>query len=231
MARYDETTGRGGSLFGDDSWQRDEAWPDAPDQTDDAADLREPPEPPEPSWFSDDSTYAGDPLGDTGSIPAYDLGVTTETVVVDLTGEHPVVSGVEETFVSRHAAPAPVAEAPVAEAAPVADARRRTRRRGGGPRHTGSGPVHPHRAHRAGAPLGPPARPGHRRQRRRVADRGHRAPHPAPAPADRLAQAGPERHWREGQPRPVRGGPAPRRPARRSAHAGARQPPGGRHLA
>jgi MinD-like ATPase involved in chromosome partitioning or flagellar assembly len=112
MARYDETTERAGSLFGDDSWRRDEAWPDAPDQAgvDDpteAADPFEPPEPPEPSWFSDDYRYVDDPLGDTASIPAYDLGVTTETVVVDLTGEHPVVSGIEETVVSRHAAPAP----------------------------------------------------------------------------------------------------------------------------
>ena len=161
MARYDETTGRGGSLFGDDSWQRDEAWPDAPDQTDDAADLREPPEPPEPSWFSDDSTYAGDPLGDTGSIPAYDLGVTTETVVVDLTGEHPVVSGVEETFVSRHAAPRHrLAEAPVASQSqqPVADAVAAP------PATPAPAPYTRIERTRAGAPLGPPARPGHRRQ-------------------------------------------------------------------
>ena len=107
MARYDETTERTGGLFGDDGWRRDEAWPDAPDQTD-ADDAAGPADPREPSWFSGDPgdpDYADDPLGDTGSIPAYDLGVTTETVVVDLTGQHPIVSGVEETVVSRHAAP------------------------------------------------------------------------------------------------------------------------------
>jgi MinD-like ATPase involved in chromosome partitioning or flagellar assembly len=125
MARYDETTERSGGLFGDEGWRRDEAWPDAPDQTD-VDGSADPPDPAEPSWFSDDSSYGHDPLGDTTSIPAYDLGVTTETVVVDLTGEHPVVSGVEETVVSRHAAPEPAPEAepapqPAPEPAAVAD--------------------------------------------------------------------------------------------------------------
>ena len=124
MARYDETTERAGGRFGDDSWRRDEAWPDAPDALDqtDLDDAGDPIDPAEPSWFSDTSSdsagsyWAGDALTDTSSIPAYDLGVTTETVVVDLTGEHPVVSGVEETVVSRHAAPV----APEAAAEPAA---------------------------------------------------------------------------------------------------------------
>lgn len=103
MARYDETTERSGGLFGDDPY-RDQAWPEAPDYSD-------PPEPPEPSWFGDED----DPLADTTSIPAYDLGVTTETVVVDLTGEQPSVSSFESTTTSRHAAPAP---APAPEPAP-----------------------------------------------------------------------------------------------------------------
>src|SRR5215218_1121993 len=114
MARYDETTERAGGLFGDDTWRRDEAWPEAPDQSDqtDGDEAGDPVDPLEPSWFSDDSAYLRDPLNDTSSIPAYDLGVSTETVVVDLTGDRPVVSGVEETAVSRHAAPGAVQQSP-----------------------------------------------------------------------------------------------------------------------
>ena len=69
MARHDESTGRRNGLFTDADLGRDESWPDAP----------------EPSWLSD-----GD--DDTQSIPAYDLGSGTESVVVDLTGPQPTMT-------------------------------------------------------------------------------------------------------------------------------------------
>ena len=100
MARHDETTERPDRLFaeGDQGGWPDEAWPDAP----------------EPSWMADPLGDGGgtdsfaavrtsdpeadpvldpevDPMDDTTTIPAFDLGSDTETVVVDLTGEQPVV--------------------------------------------------------------------------------------------------------------------------------------------
>ena len=111
MARHDESTERRNGLFTDPDFGRDESWPDAP----------------EPSWLSE-----GDE--DTQSIPAYDLGSHTESVVVDLTGPEPTMStptgedlrvdellGEEDPLSdpyppshSRHAAP----EAPPAAPAP-----------------------------------------------------------------------------------------------------------------
>jgi MinD-like ATPase involved in chromosome partitioning or flagellar assembly len=84
MARYDETTGHGQGLFTDTEAGPDESWPDAP----------------EPSWLSgppDDDALDGpelpyDDLSDTQSIPTFDLGAGTESVVVDLTSSVPSVT-------------------------------------------------------------------------------------------------------------------------------------------
>jgi len=134
MARHDETTERPDRLFAESDqggdWS-DEAWPDAP----------------EPSWMADPLGDGGgtdsfaavrtsdpeldpgiDPMDDTTTIPAFDLGSDTETVVVDLTGEQPVVVRetapvvVQETapVVVQEVAPAPE-EAAAPAAAPVAE--------------------------------------------------------------------------------------------------------------
>lgn len=83
MARYDETTGHGHGLFTDTEAAPDESWPDAP----------------EPSWLSDAPDDTGDEpgtpyddLSDTQSIPTFDLGAGTESVVVDLTTSVPSVT-------------------------------------------------------------------------------------------------------------------------------------------
>jgi MinD-like ATPase involved in chromosome partitioning or flagellar assembly len=122
MARHDDTTERPDRLFAESDqgggWP-DEAWPDAP----------------EPSWMADPLGDGGgsdsytdrstDPMADTTTIPAFDLGSDTETVVVDLTGEQPVV--VQE--LASEAVPvvvpesvAPPAAAPLATEASAATA-------------------------------------------------------------------------------------------------------------
>ncbi len=83
---------------------------------------------PEPSWLSEDEPGDGDDsLDTTSNIPAYDLGPSTESFVVDLTGPQAMVGaplepapgpdvdsgeGATEPAVSRHAAPMPAPEAP-----------------------------------------------------------------------------------------------------------------------
>ena len=81
MARHDESTERRNGLFNDADLGDEEDWPEAPT----------------PSWLSDiDDTYgepadpaygepAEDPFADTQTIPTFDLGPHTESVVVDLT--------------------------------------------------------------------------------------------------------------------------------------------------
>ena len=126
MARHDDTTERPDRLFTENEqgggWP-DDAWPDAP----------------EPSWMTDplgdggrtSDPYAADPISDpmsdpmsdTATIPAFDLGRDTETVVVDLTGEQPVVVSevvldVPEVHVSPDQVVAPEAVAPVAAPQP-----------------------------------------------------------------------------------------------------------------
>jgi MinD-like ATPase involved in chromosome partitioning or flagellar assembly len=87
MARPEESTERYAGLFTDPDHGGDESWPDAP----------------EPTWMSepadepDDLGY--DPLTDTSSVPTFDLGSHTESVVVDLTAPEPSMA--------RHAAPEP----------------------------------------------------------------------------------------------------------------------------
>jgi MinD-like ATPase involved in chromosome partitioning or flagellar assembly len=128
MARHDETTERPERLFaeGDQGggWP-DEAWPDAP----------------EPSWMADPLGDGGgtdsfaavrasdpdldpeidpgiDPMDDTTTIPAFDLGSDTETVVVDLTGEQPVVVQETAPLVVQETAPVVLQEvAPTAQEA------------------------------------------------------------------------------------------------------------------
>ena len=87
---------------------------------------------PEPSWLSEAEPGDGDdPLDTTSHIPAYDLGPSTESYVVDLTGPQAMVGapletapdadpgdGATEPAVSRHAAPVP---GPVAPAPPTAE--------------------------------------------------------------------------------------------------------------
>ncbi|HEX6936640.1 MAG TPA: hypothetical protein VF227_08985, partial [Actinomycetes bacterium] len=108
MARHDETTERRHGLFTDPDLGGDESWPDAP----------------EPSWLSDssddghDDDAIEDPWAQTQTIPAFDLGANTESVVVDLTGPMPAVhtsppvdpaplDDIEPAWTaSRHAAPA-----------------------------------------------------------------------------------------------------------------------------
>jgi len=80
MARHDESTERRNGMFNDADLGDDEDWPEAP----------------APSWLSDvDDTYgeradpaynepAEDPFADTQTIPSFDLGPHTESVVVDL---------------------------------------------------------------------------------------------------------------------------------------------------
>jgi len=118
MARHDDTTERPDRLFAESDqgggWP-DEAWPDAP----------------EPSWMADplgdgggSDPYTADRMSDTTTIPAFDLGSDTETVVVDLTGEQPVVvqevtpDVPQETATlaapAAHAAPATQSAAPYA---------------------------------------------------------------------------------------------------------------------
>lgn len=97
MARHDETTERRHGLFTDPDLGGDESWPDAP----------------EPSWLSDSSDddhddAIEDPWSQTQTIPAFDLGANTESVVVDLTGPMPAVH-----------MPPPVDPAPLDEIEPV----------------------------------------------------------------------------------------------------------------
>ena len=76
MARYDETTGHGNGLYTDAVSAADDSWPDAPD----------------PAWLSDDAGEDPgdlDDMSDTQSIPTFDLGSGTESVVVDLTAPMP----------------------------------------------------------------------------------------------------------------------------------------------
>ena len=120
MARHDDTTERPDRLFADSDqgggWP-DETWPDAP----------------EPSWMADPlgdgggtDSWAADPMSDTTTIPAFDLGEDTETVVVDLTGEQPVVvqgataPEAPPEAVSETPAPAPTPATPPAAAPPAA---------------------------------------------------------------------------------------------------------------
>jgi hypothetical protein len=83
MARHDESTERRSGFFTDADFAPDDSWPDAP----------------EPSWAAEsaDDGYNGfdghrDPMTDTSTIPAFDLGPQTESVIVDLTSPLPTVS-------------------------------------------------------------------------------------------------------------------------------------------
>ncbi len=118
MARYDETTGHGNGLYSDAVTGADDSWPDAPD----------------PAWLSDDARDdvgedPGDDPGDyddlssTQSIPTFDLGSGTESVVVDLTAPLPTVTPPPLASPSEDALPGGDAmsydhEAPVADLPP-----------------------------------------------------------------------------------------------------------------
>ncbi|MGH8893158.1 MAG: AAA family ATPase [Actinomycetes bacterium] len=80
MARHDEATERRNSLFTDSDFGPDDSWPDAP----------------EPAWLADGEAREYDDLSnglsDTEGIPTFDLGPSTESVVVDLTAPTPSVT-------------------------------------------------------------------------------------------------------------------------------------------
>ena len=67
MSEYDSSPARRHGIFTADP-SIDESWPEAP----------------EPSWLIDD--VAEEEVDETGRTPAYDLGPSTESFVVDLTG-------------------------------------------------------------------------------------------------------------------------------------------------
>jgi MinD-like ATPase involved in chromosome partitioning or flagellar assembly len=72
MSEYDSSPERRHGIFTADP-SLDNSWPEAP----------------EPSWLVDD--VAEEEVDQTGLIPAYDLGPSTESFVVDLTGDQPYV--------------------------------------------------------------------------------------------------------------------------------------------
>ena len=105
------TEGRHG-FFADDT-HLDDGWPDAP----------------EPAWLTDEDTTDG--LVPTSSIPAYDLGPSTETFVVDLTGPQPSINDTtpppaDEDWLPQPSAPAEAAGAPQLPPPPVMPAIDRT---------------------------------------------------------------------------------------------------------
>jgi MinD-like ATPase involved in chromosome partitioning or flagellar assembly len=99
MARYDDSTERASGLFADSEFAPDDSWPDAP----------------EPSWLTETPEHGvdpgPDPLSDTSSIPAFDLGSHTESVVVDLTAAESTTA-----FRAVEAPPQPAEAAEAAEA-------------------------------------------------------------------------------------------------------------------
>ena len=72
MSEHDSSSERRHGLFTAEP-NLDDSWHDAP----------------EPSWLIDE--VAEDDLDETGRVPAYDLGPSTESFVVDLTGPMPQV--------------------------------------------------------------------------------------------------------------------------------------------
>ncbi|MCY7372395.1 MAG: MinD/ParA family protein [Spirochaetaceae bacterium] len=94
MARHDESTERHNGLFNDADLNDEEDWPEAPtpswlSEIDDSYSDSADPVPSEaasrePVDIPDDEP-AEDPFADTQTIPSFDLGPHTESVVVDLT--------------------------------------------------------------------------------------------------------------------------------------------------
>jgi MinD-like ATPase involved in chromosome partitioning or flagellar assembly len=97
MSEHDSSAERRHGLFTAEP-NLDDSWHDAP----------------EPSWLIDE--VAEDDLDETGRVPAYDLGPSTESFVVDLTGPLPQVhdtayhEAIDPVEPSRHSAPAPAPE-------------------------------------------------------------------------------------------------------------------------
>jgi len=91
MSGHDSSPERRHGIFTADP-SLDDSWPDAP----------------EPSWLTDEVTE--DDLDETGRIPAYDLGPSTESFVVDLTSTPPTLrepaSPAAVDPLPRHSAPA-----------------------------------------------------------------------------------------------------------------------------
>ncbi len=81
------------------------------------------PEAPEPSWLMDE--VAEEEVDETGRTPAYDLGPSTESFVVDLTGAQPQMhetaypEAVDPVEPPRHSAPAELAPEPMYAPPPV----------------------------------------------------------------------------------------------------------------
>ena len=100
MSEYDSSPERRHGIFTADP-SLDDSWPEAP----------------EPSWLIDE--VAEEEVDETGLTPAYDLGPSTESFVVDLTGAQPQVhetaypAAVDPIEPSRHSAPAELAPEPV----------------------------------------------------------------------------------------------------------------------
>ena len=100
MSEYDSSPERRHGIFTADP-SLDDSWPEAP----------------EPSWLIDE--VAEEEVDETGRIPAYDLGPSTESFVVDLTGAQPQVhetaypAAVDPVEPSRHSAPTELAPEPV----------------------------------------------------------------------------------------------------------------------
>ena len=100
MSEHDSSSERRHGLFTTEP-NLDDSWHDAP----------------EPSWLIDE--VAEEDLDETGRVPAYDLGPSTESFVVDLTGPLPQVhetaypEAVDPVEPSRHSAPAEPAPDPV----------------------------------------------------------------------------------------------------------------------
>jgi hypothetical protein len=99
MSEHDSSSERRHGLFTTEP-SLDDSWHDAP----------------EPSWLIDE--VAEEDLDETGRVPAYDLGPSTESFVVDLTGPLPQVHEtahpevVDPVEPSRHSAPAEPASEP-----------------------------------------------------------------------------------------------------------------------
>ncbi|HEU4911653.1 MAG TPA: AAA family ATPase [Actinomycetes bacterium] len=107
MARHEESTEARDDVYGEAAHVPDESWPDAP----------------QPTWLSDPAEESYDDLSDTGSIPTFDLGPHTDSVVVDLTTTSPAVSVAPAATPSSDVLPgAPVETARAAEP-PAAPAR------------------------------------------------------------------------------------------------------------
>jgi len=123
MARSDGPTERRNGQYPDAAYAEDESWPDSPEQ----------------SWLSSTSGPYGDtdghaadgassePLTDTYTVPSFDLGPQTESVVVDLTSAEPAIHRTPDPVAPqtpvaepRHAAPT-TPYVPVVELEPVPD--------------------------------------------------------------------------------------------------------------